>query len=115
VTSTITDQKPCADSAPIITRPGQDGKARLVQLELHVLVNDHKNNTQDIGETMSDPERNQIVYVTANSEQWVIINIPFGLISPPTIDLHLPQVGSVTFYHASGHKLPVPEVVADLV
>ena len=57
---------------------------------------------------MSDPERNRIVYVTADSSQWVVINVPFGLITPPTIELQRPLVGSILFYHASGYQLRVP-------
>lgn len=45
-------------------------------------------------------ERNRIVYVTADSSQWAAIDIPDGLIPPPTIDLHQPQVGTFTFYYA---------------
>jgi hypothetical protein len=47
-----------------------------------------------------DPERNKIIYVTADSSQWVVINIPFGMITPPTIELHIPLKGGVTFYYA---------------
>jgi hypothetical protein len=57
---------------------------------------------------MSDPERNRIVYVTADSSKWVAINVPFGLISPPTIELYRPLAGPVMFYHADGHQLRIP-------
>jgi hypothetical protein len=89
--------------------PGQDGKARLVRLELHVLVNG-PGSAPRIQErlVMQDPERNRIVYVTADSSQWIVIDVPFGLITPPTIELHRPLVGAVMFYHASGHRLRVP-------
>jgi len=55
-----------------------------------------------------DPERNKIIYVTADSQQWVVINVPFGMIAPPTIEIAIPERGTVTFYHASGHRLRVP-------
>jgi hypothetical protein len=58
---------------------------------------------------MSDPERNRIVYVTSDSSLWLAIDVPFGMITPPTIELHVPLKGSVTFYHSSGYQLRVPE------
>ena len=56
-----------------------------------------------------DPERNKIIYVTADSQQWVVINVPFGMITPPTIELHIPLQGPVTFYYASCYQLRVPD------
>lgn len=54
-------------------------------------------------------ERFRAVYVSADSTQWASLDVPHGLITPPTIELHMPSVGTVTLYKASGHKLPVPE------
>jgi hypothetical protein len=61
---------------------------------------------------MSDPERNKVVYVTADSSKWAILDIPFGMIMPPMIDLHVPQVGTETFYCAEMYQLKVPSAVA---
>ena len=63
---------------------------------------------------MSEPERGRTVYVTSDGSQWLAIEYPFGLITPPTIELpetislHRPLVGPVIFYHASAYKLPIP-------
>jgi hypothetical protein len=56
----------------------------------------------------NEPERNKIIYVTADLSSWAILDEPFGLISPPTIELHEPQVGTVTFYNASSYQLHIP-------
>ena len=56
----------------------------------------------------TEPERGEIVYVTADSAQWLRIEVPSGLFTPPTIDLHKPMSGPVTFYYAECFKLPVP-------
>lgn len=45
-------------------------------------------------------ERNRIIYVTADSSQWAAIDIPDGMIPPPTIDIHQPLVGTAIFYLA---------------
>jgi hypothetical protein len=58
---------------------------------------------------MSEPERNKVVYVTPDSSQWVVMDVPFGMIMPPTVELHKPLVGPVVFYWAEGHSLPVPK------
>lgn len=57
---------------------------------------------------MTDPERNMVVYVTSDSSQWMVLDMKFGFISPPTIDLHVPQVGPLQFYNASSYGLHVP-------
>lgn len=57
---------------------------------------------------MKDPERNKIIYVTADSSYWMIIDVPFGMISPPTIELHRPHLGPITFQDAVGYQLPIP-------
>jgi hypothetical protein len=57
---------------------------------------------------MSEPERQKIVYVTADSSQWMVLDKQIGLISPPTIELHRPLVGPVTFYYAECYQLPIP-------
>lgn len=53
-------------------------------------------------------ERNRTVYVTADGSDWLVIDVPFGLITPPTIGLHRPMVGAVEFFHATSHRLPIP-------
>jgi hypothetical protein len=58
---------------------------------------------------MAEPERMRTIYVTSDSSQWLIVDKPFGFISPPTIELHLPQVGPVMFYDAEGHRLRIPK------
>jgi hypothetical protein len=56
-----------------------------------------------------DPERNQIVYVTGDNLQWAILDVPFGMIAPPTIEIHQPTVRSFTFYYADCYaELHVP-------
>jgi hypothetical protein len=57
---------------------------------------------------MSDRERGTWIYVTSDSQLWLKVDLPFGLIAPPTIDLHRPMVGLVKFYHADSYQLPVP-------
>ena len=57
---------------------------------------------------MPDPERTNRIYVTADSSQWVRLSVPFGLIAPPTIELHKPLEGPVTFYDAEGYNLKIP-------
>jgi len=54
-------------------------------------------------------ERNQVVYVTADSSGWLLIDFPFGLISPPTLELHQPLAGTVTFFWAELHRLKIPD------
>lgn len=55
-----------------------------------------------------EPERTEVVYVTPDSAQWARLSVPFGLVSPPMIDLHQLLRGPVRFYHADSYKLPVP-------
>lgn len=50
-----------------------------------------------------------ITYVTADGIQWLNLNKPHGLISPPTITLHQPSVGPVVFYNADGYQLNIPK------
>jgi hypothetical protein len=53
-------------------------------------------------------QRTEWVYVTNTQPQQVVrVDAPLGLIMPPTIDLHRPMVGAVTFYHADGYGLAV--------
>jgi hypothetical protein len=61
---------------------------------------------------VSDPERNRAVYVTADSGRWLAIDFPFGLITPPSIELHQPMAGPVTFYLAESYRLPIPPEAA---
>jgi hypothetical protein len=58
---------------------------------------------------VSDPERGTWIYVTADSRQWLKLDLPFGLIAPPILELHQPLAGPVLFYYAEGYQLPVPE------
>lgn len=60
---------------------------------------------------MPDPERNVVIYVTADSSEWFRMDFPFGLITPPIIELHRPLAGAVRFYYAECYGLPVPEEV----
>jgi hypothetical protein len=57
---------------------------------------------------MTDPERTNRIYVTADSSQWARLSVPFGLIAPPTIELHKPLSGTIMFYDSDGYNLPVP-------
>lgn len=62
----------------------------------------------DDWEPVEDEERTEWVYVTNTQPQQVVrVDAPLGLIMPPTIDLHRPMVGPVTFYHADGYGIPV--------
>jgi hypothetical protein len=57
---------------------------------------------------MKEPERTNRIYVTTDSSQWIRLSVPFGLIAPPTIELHKPLEGPVTFYDSDGYNLKVP-------
>jgi hypothetical protein len=57
----------------------------------------------------AEPERNRIVFVTSDSSLWLAIDVPFGMITPPTIELHVPLKGSVVFYNAESYQLRIPE------
>ena len=63
----------------------------------------------NVREAITMSERYRVVYVTADSTQWAAIDVPDGLIAPPTIELHMPSVGPVSFFYASCHRLPIPE------
>ena len=54
-------------------------------------------------------ERNRVVYVTADQTDLVVIDFPFGLISPPILELHRPMAGAVQFFYAECYRLPIPE------
>lgn len=58
---------------------------------------------------MSNHKR--VAYVTADSSEWMVLESPEGMISPPMIEMHRPQVGTVIFYYASCYQLRVPEGV----
>lgn len=59
---------------------------------------------------MSEPDRTRTVYVTQDGTgRWLIIDVPRGLIMPPTLSLHNPLVGPVEFFYAQCYKLPVPD------
>lgn len=51
-------------------------------------------------------ERTQWTYVSGNSRLAVYIDAPVGLILPPILALHRPEVGEVTFYQAEAYGLP---------
>jgi hypothetical protein len=64
---------------------------------------------ENVSNIAEEPERGEWVYVTTETPPRVMrVDLPFGLIAPPTIDLHQPTVGPVTFYHASSYGLRVP-------
>jgi len=54
-------------------------------------------------------DRFRAIYVTADSSQWMMIDTQHGLITPPTIDFHVPRVGPITFYYASCYLLEPPK------
>jgi hypothetical protein len=65
----------------------------------------------------TEPERGRVIYVTADSSQWLVIEYPFGLITPPTIELHRPLQGAVIFYYAQCYGLAIPaeaQQIADM-
>lgn len=57
---------------------------------------------------MREPERSIVVYVTADSTRWLLIDVPSGLITPPVLALHKPFEGPADFFYASSYRLPVP-------
>jgi len=57
---------------------------------------------------VSDPERNRVVYVTADGTGWLAVDFPFGLIPPPAFELHKPLAGPVEFLFAECYGLPIP-------
>jgi len=58
---------------------------------------------------MKDPKRTEVIYVSADSSLYAKLSIPYGMISPPMIDIHQPEVGTFTFYHAICYNLPIPK------
>jgi hypothetical protein len=54
-------------------------------------------------------ERGRAIYVTQPAGEWVAIDLPFGLVPPPILELHKPMAGPVPFYHAEGYRLPIPK------
>jgi hypothetical protein len=48
-------------------------------------------------------KRSEWVYATDDGELAVKVDFPFGLIPPPTVDLHRPLVGTVRFYSTATH------------
>ena len=76
-------------------------------------VTDETEGSEDGTETMSasdmEPDRGHMVYVTQDGTgRWMTAGYPFGLIPPPTIELHKPLGGPVVFYAATMYGLPVP-------
>lgn len=60
-------------------------------------------------------ERNRVIYVTSDGSDWLAVDVPFGLIPPPTIQLHRPLAGPVEFYHADSYRLPIPDEATQAV
>jgi hypothetical protein len=57
---------------------------------------------------MKDPIRNKTTYVTTDGKLALTLEWPFGLISPPVLELHAPLQGTVKFFHADSYQLDVP-------
>ncbi len=55
-----------------------------------------------------DPERNRVVYVTQDGTKWAVLDVPFGMITPPIIEIHQPTVATFKFYYADCYQLPIP-------
>jgi hypothetical protein len=53
--------------------------------------------------------RTRAVYVDPVTDGWAVLDVPFGLVTPPTVTVHWPAVGPVVFFHASSYGFPVPE------
>ncbi len=51
-------------------------------------------------------------YVTRDGARWLNVRYPDGLVPPPSIELHKPLAGAVTFYFAECFNLPVPSEAA---
>lgn len=52
--------------------------------------------------------RQMVAYVTLNEPQYrVTLDLPHGLIPPPFVELHEPQVGPLRFYHAVAYALEI--------
>jgi hypothetical protein len=50
------------------------------------------------------------VYVTTGQPpEWLLIDVPSGMITPPTFEIHRPLVGAATFYYADCYSLPIPK------
>lgn len=60
-----------------------------------------------MGRLVEEPDRGRVVYLAPDG-RWVIVDVPFGLIPPPTIVIHEPLVATHTFYYADMYNLPVP-------
>jgi hypothetical protein len=56
---------------------------------------------------MTDPKRSKVTYATADGKHALVVDFPFGLILPPTIETHIPLVGPVIFYWADCHHIKV--------
>lgn len=57
---------------------------------------------------MPEPEISEWVYQASDGREAKII-APFGLIAPPTLALHQPSVGPVTFYYRESHTVTPEE------
>lgn len=47
-------------------------------------------------------------YATKDGARWLTLTAPDGLIPPPTIQLHQPEVGAVWFYYAEVYGITRP-------
>ena len=57
---------------------------------------------------MPEPEKSEWVYQASDGREAKII-APFGLIAPPTLALHQPSVGPVTFHYRESHAIEIEE------
>lgn len=61
-----------------------------------------------------NPERSRVVYVTQDGTgRWLCIDVPSGLITPPTLTIHKPLEGPVEFFYAQCYGLTVPREAAE--
>lgn len=59
---------------------------------------------------MAEPARSRVVYVTNDGTgRWLVLDVPFGLVAPPTLEIHKPLEGPVEFFYAQCYGLPVPD------
>lgn len=52
--------------------------------------------------------RHKVIYVTSDSQHWTILDVPDGVVTPPTLTLHVPLAGPLEFYYADCYRLPYP-------
>lgn len=59
-----------------------------------------------------DSARNRVVYVTNDGVEWLVLDVPSGLVTPPTITIHQPLAGPVEFFYAECYGLAIPAEAA---